>query len=68
MSKGTLKLKKYNIFNLNDYYKSLNDDILQEEEDIIDVIYEPSPDNKNIFCYLLLLSKGTLLYYILNMI
>ncbi len=42
MSKSTLKLKKFNIFNLNDYYKSLSDDILQEEEDIIDIIYEPS--------------------------
>ena len=63
MSKSTLKLKKFNIFNLNDYYKSLNDDILQEEEDIIDIIYEPSQENKNIFCYLVLLSKGTLLYF-----
>ena len=63
MSKSTLKLKKFNIFNLNDYYKSLSDDIMQEEEDIIDIIYEPLSDNKNIFCYLLLLSKGTLLYF-----
>ena len=68
MSKSTLKLKKFNIFNLNDYYKNLNDDILQEEEDIIDIIYEPSPDNKNIFCYLILLSKGTLLYFEYNTI
>ena len=68
MSKSTLKLKKFNIFNLNDYYKSLNDDILQEEEDIIDMIYEPSPDNKNIFCFLALLSKGTLLYFEYNLI
>ena len=68
MSKSTLKLKKFNIFNLNDYYKNLNDDILQEEEDIIDIIYEPSPENKNIFCYLVLLSKGTLLYFEYNLI
>ena len=68
MSKSTLKLKIFNIFNLNDYYKNLNDDILQEEEDIIDIIYEPSPDNKNIFCYLILLSKGTLLYFEYNTI
>ena len=68
MSKSTLKLKKFNIFNLNDYYKNLNDDILQEEEDIIDIIYEPSPDNKNIFCDLILLSKGTLLYFEYNTI
>ena len=63
MSKSTLKLKNFNIFDLNSYYKTLNDDILQEEEDIIDIIYEVSPDNKNIFCYLLLLSKGTLIYF-----
>ena len=63
MSKSTLKLKNFNIFDLNSYYKTLNDDILQEEEDIIDLIYEVSPDNKNIFCYLILLSKGTLIYF-----
>ena len=63
MSKSTLKLQKFNIFDLNSYYKTLNDDILQEEEDIIDIIYEVSPDNKNIFSYLLLLSKGTLIYF-----
>ena len=63
MSKSTLKLKNFNIFDLNSYYKTLNDDILQEEEDIIDITYESSPDNKNIFCYLLLLSKGTLIYF-----
>ena len=63
MSKSTLKLKNFNIFDLNSYYKTLNDDILQEEEDIIDIIYEVSPDNKNIFSYLLLLSKGTLIYF-----
>ena len=63
MSKSTLKLKNFNIFDLNSYYKTLNDDILQEEEDIIDIAYESSPDNKNIFCYLLLLSKGTLIYF-----
>jgi hypothetical protein len=63
MSKSTLKLKNFNIFDLNSYYKTLNDDILQEEEDIIDIIYESSPENKNIFCYLLLLSKGTLIYF-----
>jgi len=68
MSKSTLKLKKFNIFNLNEYYKNLNDDILQEEEDIIDIIYEPSPENKNVFCYLVLLSKGTLLYFEYNLI
>ena len=43
MSKSTLKLKKFNIFDLNEYYKNLNDGIMQEEEDIIDIIYEPSP-------------------------
>ena len=63
MSKSTLKLKNFNIFDLNSYYKTLNDDILQEEEDIIDIIYEISPDNKNIFCYLLLLSKGNIVYF-----
>ena len=63
MSKSTLKLKNFNIFDLNSYYKTLNDDILQEEEDIIDIIYEVSPDNNNIFCYLILLSKGTLIYF-----
>ena len=63
MSKSTLKLKNFNIFDLNSYYKTLNDDILQEEEDIIDIIYEVSPDNKNIFCYLILLSKGNLIYF-----
>ena len=68
MSKSTLKLKKFNIFNLNEYYKNFNDDIMQEEEDIIDIIYEPSPENKNIFCYLVLLSKGTLLYFEYNLI
>ena len=66
MSKSTLKLKQFNIFDLNEYYKNLNDDILQEEEDIIDIIYEPSSENKSIFCYLLLLSKGTLLYFEYN--
>ena len=68
MSKSTLKLKKFNIFDLNEYYKNLNDGIMQEEEDIIDIIYEPSPENKNIFCYLVLLSKGTLLYFEYNLI
>ena len=63
MSKSTLKLKNFNIFDLNSYYKTLNDDILQEEEDIIDIIYEVSPDNQNIFCYLLLLSKGNIVYF-----
>ena len=67
MSKSTLKLKIFNIFNLNNYYKSLSDDILQEEEDIIDIVYEPSSDKKNIFCYLVLLSKGTLLYFEYNL-
>ena len=39
MSKSTLKLKYFNIFNLTNYIQNLNDDILQDEEDIIDMIY-----------------------------
>ena len=66
MSKSTLKLKYFNIFNLTNYIQNLNDDILQDEEDIIDMIYEPSQENKLIFCYLLLLSKGTLIYFEYN--
>ena len=66
MSKSTLKLKYFNIFNVTNYYQNLNDDIMQEEEDIIDIIYEPSQENKFIFCYLILLSKGTLMYFEYN--
>ena len=66
MSKSTLKLKYFTIFNVTSYYQNLNDDIMQEEEDIIDIIYEPSQESKFIFCYLLLLSKGTLMYFEYN--
>ena len=38
MSKSTLKLKYFNIFNLTNYFQSLSDDIMQDEEDIIDII------------------------------
>jgi hypothetical protein len=39
---------------------------MQDEEDIIDIIYEASQDNKLIFTFLLLLSKGTLMYFEYN--
>lgn len=39
---------------------------MQEEEDIIDLIYEVSSENKFIFFFLLLLSKGTLMYFEYN--
>ena len=66
MSKSTLKLKHFDIFNLTNYFQSLSDDIMQDEEDIIDIIYEASQDNKLIFTFLLLLSKGTLMYFEYN--
>ena len=66
MSKSTLKLKHFNIFNLSNYYQSLSDDIMQDEEDIIDIIYEASQENKFIFSFLMLLSKGTLMYFEYN--
>lgn len=66
MSKSTLKLKYFNIFNLTNYFQSLSDDIMQDEEDIIDIIYEASQENKFIFSFLMLLSKGTLMYFEYN--
>ena len=45
--------KLFTIFNVTSYYQNLNDDIMQEEEDIIDIIYEPSQESKFIFCYLI---------------
>jgi hypothetical protein len=62
MSKSTLKLKHFEILNLTNYFQQLNDDILQEEEDIVDIIYETSEESKFIFNFLLLLSRGSLIY------
>jgi hypothetical protein len=62
MSKSSLKLKHFEILNLTEYFKDLNDDILQEEEDIIDIIYERSEESKFIFNFLLMLSKGSMIY------
>jgi hypothetical protein len=62
MSKSTLKLKHFEIFNLQSYMQELNDDILQEEEDIIDIIHEASQESKFIFIFLIITSKGTLIY------
>lgn len=60
MSQSTLKLKNFEIFNLLKYYDT--DDVLTEEEDIVDMIYEYSTDSKSIVTFTFLLSKGQILY------
>jgi hypothetical protein len=62
MSKSSLKLKYFEILNLNAYYQQVVDDILQEEEDIIDIIYDTCEENKFTFTFLVMMSKGSLLY------
>jgi hypothetical protein len=62
MSKSSLKLKYFEILNLNAYYQQVVDDILQEEEDIIDIIYDTCDENKFTFTFLVMMSKGSLLY------
>lgn len=62
MSKSTLKLKHLDILNLSLYFQKLEDDILQDEEDIVDLVYEVSEDSKFIFCFLILLSNGSIMY------
>jgi hypothetical protein len=62
MSKSCLKLKYFEVLNLNAYYQQVLDDILQEEEDIIDIIYDTCEENKFTFVFLVMMSKGSLLY------
>lgn len=62
MSKSSLKLKHFEVINLNVYFQQMYEDIMQEEEDIVDIIYEASDDSKFTFTFLLLLSKGSLIY------
>lgn len=62
MSKSSLKLKHFEIINLNTYFQQLNDDMIQDEEEIVDLIYEPSEESKFIFTFLAILSEGSLLY------
>ena len=62
MSKSSLKLKYFEILNLNSYYQQAGDDILNDEEDIIDIVFETSKESKFTFNFLVILSKGTLFY------
>ena len=62
MSKSALKLKHFEIFDLNSYFQQLSDDVLEPEEDIVDIIYENSEESKFVFTFLILLSKGSLIY------
>jgi hypothetical protein len=62
MSKSSLKLKYFEILNLNAYYQQVDDDILQEEEEIIDIIYDTCEENRFTFTFLVIMSKGSLLY------
>lgn len=62
MSKSTLKLKHLEILNLTLYFQKLEDDLLQDEEDIVDLIYEVSQESKFTYCFLILLSNGSIIY------
>lgn len=66
MSKSTLKLKHLEILNLTLYFQKLEDDILQDEEDIVDLVYEVAEESKFIFRFLILLSNGSIIYFEYN--
>jgi hypothetical protein len=66
MSKSTLKLKHLEILNLNLYFQRIEDDLFQDEEDIIDVVYEQSEYSKFIFKFIILLSNGSIIYFTYN--
>lgn len=67
MSKSTLKLKHLEILNLNLYFQKLEDDIFQDEEDIVDMIYEQeSSESKFIYKFLILLSNGSIIFFKYN--
>lgn len=66
MSKSTLKLKHLEILNLTLYFQKLEDDILQDEEDIVDLVFEASEESKFLFHFLMLLSNGSIIYFEYN--
>jgi len=66
MSKSTLKLKHLDILNLTLYFQKLEEDILNEEEDIVDLVYEITEESKFLFRFLILLSNGSILYFEYN--
>lgn len=66
MSKSTLKLKHIEILNLTLYFQKLEDDILHDEEDIVDLVYEAAEESKFLFRFLILLSNGSIIYFDYN--
>ncbi len=66
MSKSTLKLKHLEILNLTLYFKKQEDFILQDEEDIVDLVYEAAEESKFLFHFLMLLSNGSIIYFEYN--
>lgn len=60
MSQSSLKLKKYEVFNILKYFDI--DDALTEEESIVDLIYENSLEDNNILTFTLILTKGRIIY------
>lgn len=65
MSQSTLKLKHLEVFNLLKYFDI--DDVLSEEDNIVDCIYERSIDNPQIVTFTIILSKGRILYIEYNL-
>jgi len=66
MSKSTLKLKHIEILNLTLYFHKLEEEILQDEEDIVDLVYEAAEESKFHFRFLILLSSGSIIYFEYN--
>ncbi len=66
MSKSTLKLKHLDILNLTLYFQKLIDDILHDEEDIVDLVYEVTEESKYSFRFLILLSNSSIIYFEYN--
>ena len=62
MSKSSLKLKHLEILDLTLYFQKLEDDILQDEEDIVDLVFEAAEESKFLFRFLMLLSNGSIIY------
>lgn len=62
MSKSLLKLKHLEIIDINSYTQELQDEFIQEDEEIVSVIYEPNSNNPYEYMFITLLNNGCLLY------
>jgi len=60
MSKSTLRVKYYEIFKTTSLEAYIDKNFL--EEDIVDIVYEPTDDAKHILTFIILLSRGTIAY------